>query len=885
MRRATSVVTSAVAALLLAACGGGGGSQSPDPVVVDYPLAYIERPLPRDGDQALISDDLVRPEAFAAGARLLLRERLSTSAAERDLTPRLYGADVLVDIADLTVSHDGERLLFAARGPLDPDGDPDDQPPWALWEYNRSSDSLRRLISDDRIAAAGHDRMPAYLADGRIIFSSSRQRTGRAILLDEGRPQYSGDAEDRQGPAFNLHVMDADGDNLTQLTFNQSHDLAPLVTADGRVNYLRWDRMPGRDGLHLYRMEPGGHQAELRYGWHSHNSGTDGDAIDYARLLEDGDGRLLALIRRRETDYYGGDLIYIDADNFIDAEQTTADGSGSSGQWSATFGEVRTDELPSPAGRIHSASAMFDDSGRLLLSWSPCRMQLNAAAEPPGPIAPCTADNMAAAGAEPAEPLYGIWVYNPAEQTQRPVVLARSGRMLTEPVVMQARPRPAFRADPPVGEGEGELDSRGVAEGSAILAIRSVYDLDGVDVAPGGIAALADPERTSSDERPVHFVRFWRGVPMPDDDVVDFDNSAFGVAGGQLMRELVGYAPVEPDGSVKVRLPANVALALELTDGEGKRVGPRHLQWLTLQSGEQRQCNGCHSAASTLPHGRSDAEAPSAHLGAPVTGQPYPNTNPARFADAGETMAEIVARLDGVPSVAADLVKADLWTDPAVRTPDPDISLRYADMAAGVPAGSSCFTSWLPACRISHDYPTSIQPLWQAERPQLDELEMEVANYRCTSCHAPVDGDGLAQLPAGQLDLSASPSPDQPQQAVSFRELLFGDNEQELVEGVVRDRLVPAVDGNGDPIYQRDANGELILDENGEPIPVLVTVAIAAPLNAAGASNNDLFFDLFAADGSHAGYLNAAELKQIAEWLDGGGQYYNDPFRAAAAGN
>jgi hypothetical protein len=33
----------------------------------------------------------------------------------------------------------------------------------------------------------------------------------------------------------------------------------------------------------------------------------------------------------------------------------------------------------------------------------------------------------------------------------------------------------------------------------------------------------------------------------------------------------------------------------------------------------------------------------------------------------------------------------------------------------------------------------------------------------------------------------------------------------------------------------------------------------------------------------HTGYLTAAELRLIAEWLDIGAQYYNDPFVAPVA--
>jgi len=43
------------------------------------------------------------------------------------------------------------------------------------------------------------------------------------------------------------------------------------------------------------------------------------------------------------------------------------------------------------------------------------------------------------------------------------------------------------------------------------------------------------------------------------------------------------------------------------------------------------------------------------------------------------------------------------------------------------------------------------------------------------------------------------------------------------------------------------------------------------------------FFSVFAQGGSHNGWLTPAELRLISEWIDIGGQYYNDPFVAPAA--
>jgi len=45
---------------------------------------------------------------------------------------------------------------------------------------------------------------------------------------------------------------------------------------------------------------------------------------------------------------------------------------------------------------------------------------------------------------------------------------------------------------------------------------------------------------------------------------------------------------------------------------------------------------------------------------------------------------------------------------------------------------------------------------------------------------------------------------------------------------------------------------------------------------------SERFFSRFDAGGTHAGFLSGAALRLIAEWLDIGGQYYNDPFAAPA---
>ena len=59
-------------------------------------------------------------------------------------------------------------------------------------------------------------------------------------------------------------------------------------------------------------------------------------------------------------------------------------------------------------------------------------------------------------------------------------------------------------------------------------------------------------------QRPARFLRIVKVVSQPNDDLLDIDNTAFGVSTAQGMREILGYVPIEPDGSVMVKVGAAV---------------------------------------------------------------------------------------------------------------------------------------------------------------------------------------------------------------------------------------------------------------------------------------------------------------------------------------
>jgi len=841
-------------AALLAGCGGGSStdsslllsdSQEADPVTVDFPLAVVKRSLRVDLGGGLVDalplNNVRDPAQFRPGAELFIRDRASPSASETNITAGIFepnedGTPKLYDVKDLSASYDGSQLLFAMRAPREPDLDDNEQPTWNLWLYDHPSRSVKRVIDSDIAAEEGHDLSPRFLVDGRILFASTRARQSKAILLDEGKPQFSHLEEDRNREAVTLHVIEPDGSGLKQISFNQSSDMDPAVLSDGRIVYSRWDNIDETDRVSLYTMSPDGRNQQFLYGLESHDSLSEDFAIEYMEAQQLPDGRLFALLRPSvPTEQLGALPVAIDVANFTENTQPTPNGASSTevAQELLITGELTITEAISRAGRYASVSPLFDGTDRLLVTWSQCRVTDET------DIFPCTEENLAQ-GLPEADPLFGVWIHDLVEDTQQPVIVPEEGEAFTEAVIMESRSVPEAIFD---GVAGLDLDADLVSEGVGVLHIRSVYDFDGSAVAP--ILAFADPAQIEAADRPARFLRLVKAVSMADDDVVDISGTAFGRSNDQLMREIMGYVPIEPDGSVKLKVPADVAFYISIVDANGQRL----------------------------------AQLPSAHPGAPVSGSPYPNTLASLSANEGETMAEVNARLNGLPTPSMDLLYSDIWTDPTVRPADADLALQFADLQTALPTQANCLQSWNSACRTTVNYETHIHPLFGLDRSILaaDGVTVESDNT-CTRCHSPLDAAGVVRVPAAQLDLSDGLSSDQMDHFASYRELLFNDNEQEIANGILQDIIVTVVDDSGATVFETDDEGNLILDGADQPIPLVQGVRVNASMDVDGAAASAAFFAPFAEGASHNGYLSGVELKLISEWLDVGGQYYNNPF-------
>lgn len=167
-------------------------------------------------------------DKYAPGSKLVLR------ATDGSLT--VYNTPGLVDVQSPDVSFDGTKIVFSGAKTLDPE---DADYGWRLYEINVNGSGFKQLTFSDRsitipnadefrndlIYGDYHDLFPAYMADGRIVFNSSRYPT---------RAHYD------QRETFNVYVMNGDGSDINRISTERASNLHPTPLPDGRIMVSRW---------------------------------------------------------------------------------------------------------------------------------------------------------------------------------------------------------------------------------------------------------------------------------------------------------------------------------------------------------------------------------------------------------------------------------------------------------------------------------------------------------------------------------------------------------------------------------------------------------------------------------------------------------------------
>jgi hypothetical protein len=598
--------TTLVVALLGALSVNGAG-----PSITDR-LVFVSRQIPPRGSIYWdVPGDMpgVGPHSrfrVAAPARLLVREVDGSIRVLIDGNNPESSLN-LIDVNAPDVSYDGARIVFAGlpaatynRGPVSNPG------AWRIYTISADGGELRQVTRSDQQldlsqfggASGGlenyDDTDPAWLPDGRIVFSSTRWPS---------YAQYSGVR------TTNLYVVNADGTDLHRITAERNGADRPQIDpVTGKIVYARWWRnhrfalndmtivadpaggFVQKDGLSAKRdVEMDGSPTYADYLWRNvWNAATinpDGTELKAwgGSFLQTGDGNLGHM--------YGGgfsasgDLF---ANFYPMFNMTEASGFGGIRRYSRgpepftpIIGITQLSQTyvhPSnptsygiyPGFYASDATALSD--GSLVISWAP------------------TVDQD-----------YGLVQINP-DGSGLTAVYDNKGTSELRARVLRPRPRPPVLSDtvtqaasllPPPGNGPYDADGTFTFNALNVYANAPV-DTDIVSAPPVGSAET---------------IRFF----------IDHQRTSPGSYPNLDWPILLAEERVNADGSIRTTAPANVPLfeqlrsaarAVPVTRGPNGNFGAGHVAGMNFgPTGATATCVGCHIGHTMIPVPANPADA------------------------------------------------------------------------------------------------------------------------------------------------------------------------------------------------------------------------------------------------------------------------------------
>lgn len=411
-------------------------------------------------------------------------------------------------VGEPEISWDGAHLLFVRRG--------QDDPWWHIWRIDVDGSGLEQLTFGPY-----HDVGPAYLPDGRIVFS-----TTRAGIRDE----YHG------YPCTALWTMDADGSNKQPLATNIGRDNEPAVLADGRIAFSRLEVFYSRNKteLTLHAMHPDGSQDVVLYGperrrfWRTLDHGPRTPADGQENPLTH---RVLRMTQPRPMP---------DGRHIIVVTQGGL----------ALIGSRRdTEEIITPNNKERSYTTPYPlPDGRIL-----CASTLKVE--------------------EREQVDLGLYLFDPETKSVELVY--------NDPAAADFEPQPVLSRTRPM------LQPTKVRPGaySGRFLCSSVFTTQEEDV----------PERG-------RLVRLIEGVPVVHRHSTHTNPWPVWKNHGGTFARVLGMAPLAPDGSFYVEVPADRLMHFQVLDSD-RRVLGNQLTWIYPRPGETKSCVGCHENPHTTTAG------------------------------------------------------------------------------------------------------------------------------------------------------------------------------------------------------------------------------------------------------------------------------------------
>jgi len=267
---------------LLLACAAFGLAGCP-PAVDLPPIVFVSRPhMDRlDANHVGPPVDVTGREHVTDGGGLMIRH-------PDGWVENLTAGTPLRDAKMPMPNEEGTRVVFA--------GATSSWGGWRIYEVDLLDRTLRQITFSDRVAQIPEDPRrpganpiifgsysdfsPIYLADGRILFASSRYMSRSASCGHQ---------------ALNLYIVNPDGSGLHRVTTERSGAINPWLLENGMVLYSHWvDNMniPSPDGPGLEPLVPDlNYQRSFWIPWVMNPDGTEEGRYGFLEGgLEDGPG-------------------------------------------------------------------------------------------------------------------------------------------------------------------------------------------------------------------------------------------------------------------------------------------------------------------------------------------------------------------------------------------------------------------------------------------------------------------------------------------------------------------------------------------------------------------------------------------------------------------
>jgi hypothetical protein len=364
------------------------------------------------------------------------------------------------------------------------------------------------------------------------------------LYLPDGRIMFtstrSGEMDEyNHAESATLYTCDYDGGNIERISYNQSDDFDPELLPNGRVMFTRWEHFGTMNRFPLFVTNPDGTGTFHEFGPHDRN-------FFHPTVMPD--GRLIAIESTRIEGDAGPIAVLKTEDGPADPVLDTDDM-----HWNVVTPLVNNDGEPWPYGAFKYPRSI--GGNKFVVSYS-----LPAATE----------DDVD----------YGLYTFT----------LDQSGTgQPGDPATFSINNLTFLYNDP----NSNEYDAQLLAPHAKPPIISPVVD-HGVDYGVFLAQDVFNRGTNDGQERPIKGVDAIDSIlviaarPTPAGMMNDISATEF------EMRAIIGTAPVDPDGSFRIKVPANTPISWATLDGEHRGFVVKRTHLYVRPGEEFNKCFGCH---------------------------------------------------------------------------------------------------------------------------------------------------------------------------------------------------------------------------------------------------------------------------------------------------